>query len=118
MSEQEFFIVAHSFAASFVSDESTGFASAASPGVALVHFAKGYTHPAGLYAAVAYASAEAYHKGAKPLARWLCNHEQEKQRLTAKKGGYSYLSHGPGSFEIDGKAHTVCDPKRGSVVAL
>jgi hypothetical protein len=113
----EYFIVANSFAAPFVSDQSTGFASADSPAEALRRFAGAYRHPAGLYAAVAYTSAEAYHKGQKPLAQWLCNHEQAKRRLSAdSKGGYSYLGHGPGSFEINGKAHTVEHPKQGSVV--
>lgn len=119
MSEQtEYFIVAKSFAAPFVSDDSTGFLSAASPAEALTAFAAKYSHPAGLYAAVAYTSADAYHKGEKPLAQWLCNHEQAKRRLTKGKDAYSYLGHAPGSFEINGKAHTVEYPKHGSVVKV
>lgn len=73
---QEFFIVAHSFAAPVVSDQSTGFATAITPGGALGSFAKAYRHPAGLYSARAYRSAEAYHKGEQPLAQWLCTHGQ------------------------------------------
>lgn len=117
MTTREYFIVANSFAAPFVSDQSTGFQTALSPASALVDFAARYPHPWGLYAAEAYQSAEAYHKGEKPLAQWLCYHEQAKRRLTAgSAGGYSHLGHAPGSFEIDGKAHTVKNPKKGSVV--
>jgi hypothetical protein len=113
---QEFFIVANSFAAPFFSDQSTGFHTADSAVSALAGFANAYRHPSGLYSAAAYASADAYHKGAKSLARWLCHHEQAKQRLSKGLPGYSYCSHGPGRFEINGHAHTVEDPKGGSVV--
>jgi hypothetical protein len=116
MAKREYFIVAHSFAAPFVSDESTGFVWERSAALALMEFAKTYRHPAGLYAAAVYLSADAYHKDAKPLAQWLCNHEQAKRRLTAGMSGYGYLGHAPGSFEINGTAHTIEDPKGGSVV--
>lgn len=112
----EYFIFATSFAAPFVSDQSTGFASGLTPAGALMEFVKSYQHPAGLYAAMAYRSADAYHKGEPSLAQWLCNHEQAKRRLTAGLSGYGYLGHGPGSFEINGTTHTVQDPKQGSVV--
>lgn len=111
----EFFIVANSFAAPFVSDQSIGFASGDSPASALESFAQTYRHPAGLYAAAVYRSAEAYHKGEKQLAYWLCNHELEKRRLTSGLHSYSYLSHGAGSFEIDGQTYTCDDPRNGSV---
>jgi hypothetical protein len=116
MSDQEYFIVANSFAAPFFSDDSTAFVKAASPVEALRKFAANYKHPAGLYAAIAFASADAYHKREKPLAKWLSNHERAKIRATKDKGSYSYLGHGPGSFEVDGKAITVADPKAGDVV--
>lgn len=113
---QEYFIVARSFAAPFVSDNSTGFAQGSSPESAMEAFARTYSHPAGLYAAEVYTNANAYHKGEKPLAQWLCHHEQAKQRLTNGLGSYSYLGHAPGSFEINGTAHTIDDPKAGSIV--
>ena len=113
---REFFIVANSFSAPFVSDQSTEFLFHDSPETALECFASMYKHPAGLYAAECYESANAYHKGDKPLARWLCNHEAEKQRLTKDLGSYSYLGHGPGEFEINGVRHTVEDPKGGRIV--
>jgi len=56
-------------------------------------------------------------KREKPLAKWLCNHEIEKMRLTADKGAYSYFGHEPGHFDIDGKRHVVENPKEGRVVA-
>lgn len=112
----EFFIRAESFAAPFVSDPSAKYVEAVSAKEALELFAGSYRHPAGLYAADAYASADAYHKGAQPLARWLCNHEQEKRKVMGP--GHSYLGHGPGDFEIDGERIRVKNPKGGSLVAL
>lgn len=108
----EMFIVANSFAAPFCSDQSTHFVSARTPGAALVQFAKDYTHPFGLYSAVVYESATAYHKGEPALARWLSNHAQA---IETRKS-MTVLSHGPGSLELDGKAVTVRDPKAGAVV--
>lgn len=114
----EYFIQARSFAAPFVSDESTAYVQAETPEAALTAFAADYRHPMGLYAAEAYESADAYHKRQEPLARWLCNHEREKQRLTALAGsGYSYLGNGPGDFEINGAKVKVENPKAGSIVA-
>lgn len=46
----EYFITARSFAAPFVSDESTHFIEANSPEEALTKFAEGYSHPFGLIA--------------------------------------------------------------------
>lgn len=111
----EFFIHAGSFAAPFVSDTSTSYVEAESPGAALEKFAAGYSHPAGLYAALCYASADAYHKGADPLATWLCNHEIAKREATAGKSTYSHMGHGPGDFEVDHQRVTVADPKAGRV---
>lgn len=113
---KEYFIFATSFAAPFCSDTSHEFVTAESPQAALEQFAGSYGHPCGLYAAACYESAEAYHKGQNPLAKWVCNHELEKQRLTAGKGCYSYLGKGVGLFEIDGVLHKVENPKAGKVV--
>ncbi len=112
----EYFIVANSFAAPFVSDTSEKFVVATTPEEALKQYAAEYSHPAGLYAAVAYKDANAKAKGEEPVARWLCNHELEKQRLTNDMGAYSYLGHGPGDFEVDGKRHMIADPKGGKVI--
>lgn len=114
----EFFIRAESFAAPFFSDSSTKFVEATTPEDALMLFAGSYSHPCGLYAADAYESADAYHKGAGPLARWLCNHEQAKRRLTDGLGAYSYYGDAPGRFRIGEEWHTIPDPKGGSVVDL
>lgn len=113
----EYFICANSFAAPFFSDDSTDYVDAPSPKLALEKFASEYDHPAGLYAAVCYDSADAFHKGREPLAKWLCNHEIEKTRLTKDLGSYSYRGDGPGRFEIDGVLHTVENPKAGRVIA-
>ena len=112
----EFFIYSNSFAAPFFSDTDTSFITADTAEAALKRFAEAYKHPAGLYAAAAYESADAYHNGAKPLAKWLCNHEQEKARLTKDLGSYSYRGDGPGRFEINGEMHTIADPRAGSLV--
>ena len=113
----EYFIVAESFAAPFVSDRSESFWKGETPEAALKDYAQKYSHPAGLYAALLYADANAYHKNAAPLARWLCNHEIEKRRLTESLAGYSYLGHGPGDFEINRVRHKVDNPKGGALVA-
>ena len=113
--QKRYFILANSFAAPFFSDTSTDYVEADSPREALEQFAAAYKHPAGLFAALAYSTADAYHGGDKPLARWLCNHEREKQRLTAGMGSYSYLGHEPGRFEINGVQHVVENPHGGSV---
>lgn len=67
----EYFIVANSFAAPFISDTSKGFVEANSPEEALNKFAENYTHPCGLYAAVCYKDANAEAKRERVLARWL-----------------------------------------------
>lgn len=64
----EYFIQAHSFAAPFCSDESTASVQAPSPEAALDLFASAYSHPAGLYAARAFADAAAMCEGQMPLA--------------------------------------------------
>ncbi len=112
----KFFVWANSFAAPFFSDTDTTYVEAAEAETALTTFVQAYSHPAGLYAAQVYASADAYHKSENPLAEWLCNHEIAKRGLTPAHAGYSYLGHGPGDFEIDGVRHTVHDPKGGRLV--
>lgn len=114
--EKEYFIVANSFAAPFFSDTSEHFVKAESPQEALMTFKDTYKHPCGLYAAVCYDDANAYHKNKKPLAKWLCNQEIEKMKLTEGKGCYSFLGHGDGVIEIDGAKHTVKDYKDGAIV--
>jgi hypothetical protein len=99
-----------------MSDTTRRFVTAATPVEALELHAASYTHPAGLYAAACYEDANAEAKGARPLAKWLCNHEQAKLRLTADLSGFSYYGRGPGDFEINGIRHQVADPKAGSVV--
>jgi len=113
----EFYIETNSFAAPFCSDTGYRYVTANSAAAALEMSADMYTHPAGLYSAAAYTSADAKNKGEKPLAQWLCNHEAEKQRLTAGKDSFSYLGHGVGDFEIDGVRHKVDRPREGGVVA-
>lgn len=117
---REFFVTARSFAAPFFSDDSEKYVEADTPERALEAFAASYSHPCGLYAAEAWRSADHYHKskGKRPLARWLSNHAQELARRTRdKEGGYSYMGHGPGDFELSGERVKVDDPKAGSVVA-
>lgn len=113
----EYFIVANSFAAPFVSDKWEVFVSGESPEEALTTFAAGCGHPAGLYAAEIYADANSYHKSDKPLARWLSNHEAALREATKDRAAYSYMGHGPGQFEVDGKPYHVDDPKGGSLQA-
>lgn len=116
MAMTEFYIEMTSFAAPFCSDTSYKYAAASTAEEALEMAADTYKHPAGLYAANAYTSSDAKNKGEKPIAKWLCNHEAEKQRLTAGLGCFSYLGHGIGDFEIDGVRHKVERPREGRVV--
>lgn len=111
----EYFIVTNSFAAPFMSDMDTQYIFAESPEDALARLATRYRHPAGLYAAVAYASADAYHKGKAPLARWMSNAAAAKERAAEGKGSYSICGYGPGVFTLDGITHKVADPKAGSI---
>ena len=64
---KEYFIVANSFAAPFVSDTSMEFVKSSSPEKALEEFRELYSHPCGLYSAYCYNSSDSYHKGQKPL---------------------------------------------------
>ena|SRR6266567_956656 len=114
----EFFITANSFAAPFFSDTTEKFVEAETAEEALRTFAESYTHPAGLFAAVAYKDANDMKKGRKPLAKWRCNHEIEKMRLTENLGSYIFLGHGPGKFEIDNQMHEVRNPKAGHIVPV
>lgn len=111
-----YFVVAESFAAPFFSDSSTGFQDGPTPEDTLEAFAAEYKHPCGLYAAMLYADANAYHEGQKALAKWLSNHEQAKQQATEGKSAYSYCGESPGKFQIDGESITVENPKAGSLV--
>lgn len=111
----EYFIEANSFAAPFFSDTSEHWIEANNPKEALEKLAIEYTHPCGLFAAVCYKDANARYKGQKPIAKWLCNHELAKQE-NSPEGSYSYLGHGAGKFEIDGKLITVEYPKEGKVI--
>ena len=113
---KEFYIETRSFAAPFFSDEDYFYIKAKTPVGALKKCVKQYTHPCGLYAALAFGSADDEKRGKEPLARWLCNHEIEKMRLTKKTDGYSYFGHGPGDFEIDGYRVKVDNPKDGRVI--
>lgn len=69
----EYFVFANSFAAPFFSDPSTGYTTGDTPQDGLRSFVASYNHPCGLYAAMLYVSADAYHKGHDPLGRWLSN---------------------------------------------
>ena len=101
MKERDFFVVANSFAAPFVSDQSTHFVAAYSPDEALEKLADQYAHPCGLYAAACYESADAYHKGEAMLGRWLSYRAQATADATVIR------SISPGVVEVDGKiVHT------------
>ncbi len=69
--EQEYFVVANSFAAPFVSDTSTSYIKGTSPENAMSRFIELYKHPAKLYAANLYKNADDYHKGKTPLAQFI-----------------------------------------------
>jgi hypothetical protein len=68
---KEFFITSNSFAAPFFSDSWEGFVKGKDAKVALLNYVHDYKHPAGLYSANIYSSADAYHHDEKPLFHWL-----------------------------------------------
>ena len=68
--EKEYFVVANSFAAPIVSDTSTSYVKGVSPDDALSGFVESYKHVCGLYSANLYKSADDYHRGEKPLAKF------------------------------------------------
>jgi len=111
------YLIAHaSFAAPFMSDTGETFVEAETPQEALQRFRAKYTHPAGLYAATCYASADDFMKGRQPLAKWLCNHELKMIEATKGKTSYSFLGKEPGVFVIDDVTYRVSDPKDGRIV--
>lgn len=107
----EYFVVTNSFAAPFFSDTDDGFVEADSPKDALEKTARDYRHPAGLYAAACYRSADAYHKGERPLARWLSN----RARYIARVKHSSIYSESAEHVRLDGVDHTIADPYGGAV---
>lgn len=109
---KEFFIVANSFAAPFVSDTSTGFVKGETPELALLSFVGGYSHPCGLYSAALYTDANTYHKGEAPLARWLSNHAIFMQD---KAGSIMCIS--PGKVEINGEMYLIENPRGGRIIS-
>lgn len=107
----EYFIVANSFAAPFFSDNSTSYQEGESAEQALELFAERYRHPASLYAAVVYENADAYHKGKKPLAKWICNEAKFMQGKTGMINKQMI-----GKVQINGVMHNIDNPKEGSVI--
>ena len=64
---REYFVVANSKAAPFVSDMTFHYIKASTQSEAKKLFIKSYKHCAGLFAANFYFSANDYHKGEKPI---------------------------------------------------
>jgi hypothetical protein len=113
---KEYFIVASSFAAPFFSDQSSQYIKGENPTEAMKSFVKQYKHPAGLYSAALYASADAYHKNDKHLLQYLSNHELGLRKATRGKHSYSYYGRAPGDFEINGQNVIVSNPKGGRII--
>jgi hypothetical protein len=110
----EYFIVAHSKAAPFCSDESTHYYSASTPKEAMEKFVKKYNHPAGLYSAALFEDADAYHKNKKVLCRYDCNRLIATQKATKGKSGYMIREEND-YFEVDGVKHVVENPEGGRI---
>lgn len=117
---KEYFVVANSFAAPFFSDEEEGYIKGKSPRDAMQKFVKKYSHPCGLYSAVLFTNADAFHKNKKPLCKYLCNLELEKQRLTKNLKGFSFkhesISKDLSVIEIDYKKHSIRNPRGGKIL--
>lgn len=116
MEMRNYYIESNSFAASFFSDNSFKYVQAQDSRTALEIYVKEYDHPAGLYSAAVWESADAKNLGARALFQWLSNHAIKLAELTDHLGAYTYLGHGPGDFEINNVRHTVDDPKGGRII--
>ncbi len=79
---REFFIVANSKAAPFVSDTKKTFVDGDTPEQALETFTAGYSHPCGLYSAGVWKDANAYQKNKEPLARYLSDKAQKDEEAS------------------------------------
>lgn len=108
----EFFIHANSFAAPFVSEETTRYVQGEDASSALEAYGRVYKP----YAADVYASADAFHKREKPLARWRSNKARRLDEVTANKGSYSYEGVNEHAFKVDDQLYTVVEPREGSLV--
>lgn len=107
----EFFIRGYTFAAPFVSEEVARYVEAEGAGAALESLAAQMHDGIGLFAAEAFISADAFHKGAAPVARWLSN------KARAIEGAGSIYSSGPGHVTLNGDRDVIIDdPKAGSLV--
>lgn len=106
----EYFIHGNTFAAPFVSERFSYYEEAPTAAEALVNFASGREKYPGVYAANAYGSADSFHKGEAPLAKWRSNH------AIAAEGANVLRSGGPGHAEIDGKTVVIEDPYKGRSV--
>ena len=112
-----YFIVANSFAAPFCSDQSFHYHDGETAEDALMEFAVNYKHPAGLYCAVAFASADSYHRNENPLAQYHSNRLAQELKAKEGKGAYTYCGHSAEHFELDGEHFYVKNPKGGSIAA-
>lgn len=82
----EYFIVANSNAAPFVSDTTTHFILAEDPAKAIGGLIAEYTHPMGLYAANVYQDANDYHKNKEPLLQYLSDRAKAIVAEVKEKG--------------------------------
>jgi hypothetical protein len=114
----KYFIHSNSFAAPWFSDEGHSFQIGDSPEDALLKFKASYSHPCGLFAAMCYASADDYHEGKSPLAKWLCNSQIERDRITKDMHGFSFLGEGPERFRINDTWYDIENPKEGRVLPV
>lgn len=107
----EFFVWANSNAAPFFSDESTGYVDADDPTSALAIFVNDYSHPAGLYAANVYASADAYHKKEAPLAMFVCDRASAREGLPHDCGTFTQLVGGNIEDGVDEHLCLACNER-------
>lgn len=79
---QAYFITGSTFAAPFVGEKVEGYVKANTAEDALLEFAAVRTSFPYLYAANAYESADAFHKGLSPCAEWRsnkCQHDEKNE---------------------------------------
>lgn len=110
MQAQDYFVHATTFAAPFVSETVTKYVAAESPEAALTQIVEQYKSSLPIYAADAYATADAFHRKQSALARWRSN------KARAVEGASSVYSTSPSLSEINGEPVVIADPFAGVFV--
>jgi len=110
---KEYFIIANTFAAPFVSETIETFTKGKDAKDAMKNFIDGHKNE--IYSARGYKNADAFYKKEKPVVNYDCNKLLLLNSLTKDKSTYSYLSHSDKEFELDDVIYKVEEPREGVI---